>query len=91
MNVLQQAKLPAGDKTAQREMKWLVRMHTDGGDPLRMLLPCADLAFLDENSRAQMDKDSAEFIALAVAITELYATDGQTIYVDEVVFVGRNL
>lgn len=91
MEVDQQSKLPAGDKTAQREMKWLVRMHNAAGDPLKMLLPCADLSFLDENNRAQMDKDAAEYTALTTAIAALFLTDGQTVYIDDVIFVGRNL
>lgn len=92
MNVLSQPKTPAGTPTAQREMKWLVRMHSDPeGDPIRMLLPCADLTLLDPNNRGQMDKSSAEYTALTLAISELYATTGQDVIIEEVVFVGRNL
>jgi len=84
---------PPGDDTAQRENKWLVRLtEADTWRKLKMEIPCADTGLLDVNSKGQMDKSDAKYIALKAAIEAYYLSDrDKAVTVGDVIFVGRNL
>lgn len=84
---------PPSSDAAQRENKWLVKMvEADTYRNLRMEIPCADTSLLDVNSKGQMDKSGAEYIALKAAIEDLYLSDrDKAVVVGDVIFVGRNL
>lgn len=81
------------DKDAQREKKWLVRMHDAVTFKKHTLeIPCADLSLLDDQNKGQMDKTLGAYTDLEGAIQNFIRTEiGNPVIVDEVVFVGRNL
>lgn len=83
----------ASDPFAQRETKWLVRYkRPTGNKTLRMEIPCADLAELDEDNKGFLDLSSVAGSAFVSAF-EAFATDaeGNAIEVVSVQHVGRNI
>lgn len=84
---------PPNDKDAQREKKWLVRMHDAVTfKPHKIEIPCADLSLLDDQNKGSMDSSDAAYTALEAALQNYIRTEaGNPVIVDEIVFVGRNL
>lgn len=76
---------------AQREMKWLVRAtETTSGNAVTFEIPGADLSLLESNG-PRLDPGSAEYAALVSAVEDyVRSNDGDTVTVNEVIFVGRN-
>jgi len=84
---------PPNDKEAQREKKWLVKMHDAVTfKPHKLEIPCADLSLLDDQNKGSIDKTSGAYTALESALQNYIRTEaGNPVIVDDVVFVGRNL
>jgi hypothetical protein len=83
----------ASDSDAQRERKWLVLAHDAiTFVPLRLEIPCADLAQLDANDRERMDISGGAGAALVAALEALWTNKqtGNAVVIDEVRHVGRN-
>ena len=82
------------DPLAQRENKWLVQFVDDVTEKLyKIEVPCADLAQLDPNDRKNAEIGDAGVVDAFVTAFEAYALsqDGNTVTVQEITFVGRNL
>jgi hypothetical protein len=84
---------PATTPYAQREMKWLMRYEDSStGQTYTSEVPCADMVLLDANNPANMDKASAEYIALKAAFDDfVISPDGNACALGDVILVGRNL
>lgn len=84
---------PPASKEAQREKKWLVRMTGDTSfKPYTMTIPGADLALLDDQAKGKMDTSDPAYTLIKAAIENFYYGDaGESVTVQEIVFVGRNL
>jgi hypothetical protein len=84
---------PASDPNAQRERKWLVR-YSDATamKNYTMELPCADLSYLDPNNREYADMTDLDVAAFVTAFEAfVISPDGNTVTVDSIQHVGRNL
>lgn len=76
---------------AQREIKWLVKYHEEAtGYPTHyMEIPCADLSKLDANNNDKIDRADADVIAFIAAFEDLVTVNGNTVVVDDIIFVSR--
>lgn len=83
---------PASSPSAQRELKWLIRMTDDTtGESVSLSVPCADTSLLLPNSD-RMDPDSAEFLALKDALEGYHLSIGlSAVTVVDAILVGRNI
>lgn len=92
-SVVETAKAQPASAFAQRESKWLVRYHSSGSAGTRFTaeIPCADLDLLDPARPGGILKTDAKYTAFKAAF-EAFVKDGaNSVVVDDVVFVGRNL
>jgi len=83
---------PPATPTAQRELKWLVKGYDSVLlTPWSVEIPTADLTLLEENT-GRMDPLDAAYTTLVSAIQDLaLSIAGNTVVVEEIVLVGRNL
>ena len=87
------ADTPASDPNAQRERKWLVR-YSDATamKNYKMEIPCADLSYLDPNNREYADLTDLDVAAFVTAFEAFVRSpDGNTVTIDSIQHVGRNL
>lgn len=83
----------AASALAQREVKWLVSFTDDtNGKKGTLEIPCADLTLLPAGGSELLDLTDTEAAAFVSAF-ESYArsADGNTVTVDQIAFVARNL
>lgn len=93
-NVSPMEDVPASDKDAQRERKWLVRYHDSVTfEKATISLPCADLSFLDPANRGRAEMGDAAEVDAFVTAFEAYVQPpgGNVAVVDEIIHVGRNI
>jgi hypothetical protein len=86
--------LSSANQLAQREKKWLVQYHdTLTLKAYTMEIPCADLAQLDPNDRANANIGDGGVVDAFVSAfqSNVVTPDGNSPIVDEITFVGRNV
>jgi len=83
--------LPAS-QFAQREVKWLVKYSDDvSGELFSCEIPCADLALLDPNADERPDLTAGAMATFVTAFQTYVKNGANSVTVEDVVFVSRNL